>query len=163
MRYILVDRIVDLIPGKSARGTKSVSQAEEIFEHHFPGRPVMPGCLMLEALAQLSGLLLAATLEFRVLPMLLMVDKTKFRRVVQPGDLLALESEMLSLTDDAARFRASAWIAPGPYDGACERRTAVDTQLTLGTVPVEGDRSKALRAKFEMLRGLSVRDEGANA
>ena len=86
MRYVLLDRITSLEPPEFAAGVKCVSLSDDIFADHFPGHPVMPGALILEALAQLGGVLLEATLRQRgrsdLHALLTMVDKAKFKKLV---------------------------------------------------------------------------------
>ena len=94
---LLVDRVLEIEPGQRIVGLKNVSANEPFFAGHFPGRPVMPGVLIVEALAQCGGLLLMAGLdrpEEKVI-YFLAVDGVKFRRPVVPGDQLRLELELL--------------------------------------------------------------------
>jgi 3-hydroxyacyl-[acyl-carrier-protein] dehydratase len=154
MRYILVDRITDITLGESAKGLKNVSQTEDMFDQHFPGLPVMPGCMILEAFAQLSGLLVTATLEFRVMPMLLMVDRAKFRRVVQPGDQLIIETKLLSMTEGGARLRATATVAGPQTETRAPRRGVAEAVLTLALFPLVPERAATVRGKFDLLMGL---------
>ena len=88
MRFLLVDRILRLEHGKEAVVLKNVSNSEDFFADHFPGRPVMPGCLILESCDQAARLLLASNSDFRRLPRLELVANGKFRYFVQPGDSL---------------------------------------------------------------------------
>lgn len=96
--FLLVDRIVELEPGKRCVGIKSVTANEEFFQGHFPGQPVMPGVLILESMAQVAGLL---TLVSRNTPGALSyfaaIERARFRRPVQPGDQLVTEAELLVL------------------------------------------------------------------
>lgn len=112
MRYVLLDRITSLNPPESAAGVKCVSLADDIFVDHFPGHPVMPGALILEALAQLGGVLLEATLRQRgradLHALLTMVDKAKFKKLVRPGDRLELEALGTQASEDGGRVRGSA-------------------------------------------------------
>jgi 3-hydroxyacyl-[acyl-carrier-protein] dehydratase len=90
--FLLVDRVTELDPGKSARGIKNVTANEEFFNGHFPGRPMMPGVLSLEALAQLAGVMLLTVPAFAGrLALFAGVDKVRFRRPVVPGDRLEME------------------------------------------------------------------------
>jgi 3-hydroxyacyl-[acyl-carrier-protein] dehydratase len=107
MRFILIDRIDRLEPGKRAEGHKLISPDEEYFHDHFPGYPIVPGVLVLESLAQLGGRLVeASVLEAtgqRVLPMLAKVERARFLQPVRPGDRLDLAIDVLAITEDAAR------------------------------------------------------------
>ncbi len=96
--FLLVDRIVELEPGKRIVGLKNVSINEPFFQGHFPGRPIMPGVLIVESLAQVGGILaLLATPENMGNPSIYLMglDKVRFRQPVVPGDQLRLEVETL--------------------------------------------------------------------
>jgi 3-hydroxyacyl-[acyl-carrier-protein] dehydratase len=96
--FLLVDRVVHVEPGKRVRAYKNVSANEEFFNGHFPGLPVMPGVLQLEALAQAAAFLTASLQGFdasRQVAFLMSMDEVKFRRLVEPGDRLDLEVELL--------------------------------------------------------------------
>ncbi len=91
--FLLVDRVVELEPGKSLSAIKNVSINEPFFQGHFPDQPVMPGVLILEALAQATGLLAFAAMgdsHKTKLYMLVGIDKARFRGQVLPGDQLVL-------------------------------------------------------------------------
>ncbi len=91
--FLMVDRVVELEPGKRAVGLKNVSANEEFFAGHYPGQPIMPGVLIIEAMAQLGGILLSQELEHTgKVAVLLSLDRVKFRRPVMPGDQLVLEA-----------------------------------------------------------------------
>lgn len=97
--FLLVDRVVSVTPGKSIVGYKNVTVNEPFFNGHFPSKPVMPGVLMVEALAQLSGILIFKTMDKMPgedLYYLASVDNARFKRVVEPGDQLRLEIELIS-------------------------------------------------------------------
>jgi len=112
MRYFLLDRIVTLRPPESATAIKCVSLADDIFNDHFPGHPVMPGALLIEGMAQLGGVLVEATLRQRgqdhLHALLTMVDRAKFREMVRPGDRLELEAIGISAREEGAQVRALA-------------------------------------------------------
>lgn len=93
---LMVDRVVELDSGKRAVGIKCVSVNEPFFNGHYPGRPIMPGVLILEAMAQVGGLALAPEggAETKV-PLFAAVEKAKFRRLVVPGDQLRIVSEVV--------------------------------------------------------------------
>jgi UDP-3-O-[3-hydroxymyristoyl] N-acetylglucosamine deacetylase/3-hydroxyacyl-[acyl-carrier-protein] dehydratase len=91
--FLMVDRVIELEPGKHAVGVKNVTVNEEFFNGHYPGQPIMPGALIIEAMAQLGGLLLSRELEHTgKVAVLLSLDGVKFRRPVVPGDQLVLEA-----------------------------------------------------------------------
>lgn len=91
--FLMVDRVIQLEPGQHAIGIKNVTANEEFFSGHYPGQPIMPGVLIIEAMAQLGGLLLARELEHTgKVAVLLSLDRVKFRRPVIPGDQLILEA-----------------------------------------------------------------------
>jgi len=90
---LLVDRLVECVPGQSARGVKLVTVNESFFQGHFPDYPVMPGVLVLEALIQLSTLLAASSGE-PVPGTVTSLDRVRFKRQVTPGDALVLDTRM---------------------------------------------------------------------
>ncbi len=97
--FLLVDRVLELEEGKSIRAIKNVSSNEPFFNGHFPDEPIMPGVLIIEALAQATGLLGFRTMSpeppVNTLFLLVAVDKARFKRQVVPGDQLVLEAELL--------------------------------------------------------------------
>ena len=97
--FLLVDKVVELEPGKSIKAIKNVTVNEPFFNGHFPAKPIMPGVLIIEALAQATGLLGFRTMgeepQENVLYMLVSIDKAKFKQQVEPGDQLVLEAEIL--------------------------------------------------------------------
>jgi len=96
--FLFVDRVIELVGYQRAVGLKNVSFNEPHFQGHWPGQPIMPGVLQVEALAQLSGVLLLRRLQsVGKVAVLLAIDRIKFRRAVVPGDQLRLECETLSL------------------------------------------------------------------
>lgn len=107
MRFILIDKIDRLEPGRMAEGHKLIAHDEDYFRDHFPGYPLVPGVLVLESLAQLGGRLVEASVRDasgrRVLPMLAKFEHAKLVRQVRPGDRLDLAVEIVALGDDAAR------------------------------------------------------------
>jgi len=94
--FLLVDRIIDLIPQERVIGVKNVSMNEPFFQGHFPGRPIMPGVLIIEAMAQTGGILLlnAETDPGHKLVYFTGIDNVRFRKIVTPGDTLRFEVEM---------------------------------------------------------------------
>jgi 3-hydroxyacyl-[acyl-carrier-protein] dehydratase len=112
MRFFLIDRITDWQVGRSAEATKNVALSEDFFDDHFPRRPVMPGVLIVEGMAQLSGLLLEASLAERygrnAKAVLTVLERTKFRDVVRPGDTLRYQAEVRSVNEDGGKVRVRA-------------------------------------------------------
>jgi 3-hydroxyacyl-[acyl-carrier-protein] dehydratase len=96
--FSLVDRIIDFVPGERATGIKNVTYNEPHFQGHFPGRPIMPGVLIVEAMAQVGGIVLTQLPDIPVgLFMFAGIDKVRFRRPVVPGDQLVMTVELLSV------------------------------------------------------------------
>lgn len=94
--FLLVDRIDELEPGVRATGIKSVSFNEDFFRGHFPEEPVMPGVLMLEAMAQVGAVIVLSVAENKGKKVFFGgMDKVKFRRKVVPGDVLCMECEVI--------------------------------------------------------------------
>lgn len=97
--FALVDRIIQYVPGELAVGIKNVTFNEPHFQGHFPGRPIMPGVLIVEAMAQVGGVVLTQMPEFPEdgLFMFAGIDKVRFRRPVVPGDQLVMTLQLLSI------------------------------------------------------------------
>ena len=94
--FALVDRIIEYVPGKRAVGIKNVTFNEPHFQGHFPGRPMMPGVLIVEAMAQVGGIVLTQLPELEGgLFLFAGIDKVRFRRPVVPGDRLIMTVELL--------------------------------------------------------------------
>ncbi len=109
--FLLVDRIVELEPGVRAVGIKQVTVNEPHFTGHFPGRPIMPGVLMVEALAQTAGVAVLTLDEYRgKLGLFAGIDDCRFRRMVVPGDTLRLEVTVEKLRGMFGRLRGVATV-----------------------------------------------------
>ncbi len=118
--FLLVDRVVAVEPGKRVRAYKNVSANEEFFNGHFPGMPVMPGVLQIEALAQASAFLTASMEGFdpkKQVAFLMSIDEVKFRRLVEPGDRLDLEVELLQSRRGIVKVQGKSSV---DGDRACE-------------------------------------------
>lgn len=109
---LLVDRILDYEPKQWIRGYKNVSINEEIFQGHFPNRPVFPGVYILEAMAQTGGCLLMQDFEDRHRKVIYFmgIDGAKFRKPVLPGDQLVMEVKVVQLKGRVCRMRGEAFV-----------------------------------------------------
>lgn len=96
--FALVDRIIEYVPGKLAVGIKNVTFNEPHFQGHFPGRPMMPGVMIVEAMAQVGGIVLTQLPDVEGgLFVFAGIDKVRFRRPVVPGDQLVMTTELISV------------------------------------------------------------------
>jgi 3-hydroxymyristoyl/3-hydroxydecanoyl-(acyl carrier protein) dehydratase len=110
MRHFWLDRIVHLVPGVRATGVKAVALAEEQFDAHFPGNPVLPGIYLLEGLAQTAGVLIHQSIEGRRLAVLVSIERARFLAFARPGDQVRLEAQLESLEGTVARARGTALV-----------------------------------------------------
>jgi len=111
--FLLVDRIVEMEPGKRIVGIKNVTMNEPFFVGHFPNYPVMPGVLIIEAMAQTGGVLAlhGGAIGADKLVLFAAIEEAKFRRPVVPGDQLRLELEVLQRHTTFARMKGRALVA----------------------------------------------------
>lgn len=123
--FLLVDRVLEIDKGKSIKALKNVTINEPFFTGHFPHRPVMPGVLMLEALAQAAALLAFDALDTSPTDDMVYyfagIDGARFKRPVEPGDQLILEVELLRMKAGIFKFKTRAAVAG---------ETAVEAELT---------------------------------
>jgi UDP-3-O-[3-hydroxymyristoyl] N-acetylglucosamine deacetylase/3-hydroxyacyl-[acyl-carrier-protein] dehydratase len=109
--FLLVDKIISLEKGKKAVGIKNVTRNEEFFQGHFPARPVMPGVLMIEAMAQVGGIIMLAGDERKgKLAFFMSADKVKFRKTVEPGDQLRIEAEIVKIRSRTCAITAKTYV-----------------------------------------------------
>ncbi len=110
--FLLVDRVLDYEVGKTLTAVKNVTMNEPFFQGHFPEKPVMPGVLVIEALAQATGLLAFKTLEdepsSNFLYLLVSIDKARFKRQIEPGDQILLQVKLLRTVKGMWKFEAVA-------------------------------------------------------
>jgi 3-hydroxyacyl-[acyl-carrier-protein] dehydratase len=114
MRYFLLDRVTDIVPGESARGVKNVTLTDEVLHDHFPDYPILPGALLVEAMAQLAGFLLEVTHnkdgEPIVRALLVGINGAKFSRAAEPGDRIDITARCGRDLDAAAQIEAEAHV-----------------------------------------------------
>ncbi|BCS80589.1 3-hydroxyacyl-ACP dehydratase FabZ [Anaerocellum diazotrophicum] len=109
--FLLVDKIVEVEEGKRAKGIKNVTINEPFFQGHFPGNPVMPGVLIVEAMAQVGAVAMLLKEEFiGKTPFFAGIDKVRFKKVVKPGDVLVIETVLISLKGSIGKAKAAAYV-----------------------------------------------------
>lgn len=129
---MLVDRVTEMIPGERIAGYKNITYNEPFFQGHFPQVPIMPGVLQLEALAQLSGILLLHKPEDRgSLAFFMAIDRARFRKPVSPGDRLDLVGTVLNMKPRLLKVHGEAFVD--------------------GTLATEGDLLFQVRPRSEMI------------
>lgn len=129
---LLVDRMVNIVPGKSGVGLKNVTANEPHFDGHFPARPVMPGVLVVEAMAQAAAVIVIKTLDLidhDLLVYFMSIEEARFRQPVIPGDVLELHVEILRRRGKVWKFRA---------DGIVGDRLCAEATFTAMIVEPEG-------------------------
>ena len=108
--FLLVDRIIDLQPGKSITGIKNVTFNEPFFQGHFPGQPIMPGVLIIEAMAQVAGVMAFCSGVEGKSVYFMSIEKAKFRRPVVPGDQLKIDIKVLQQRGNVWKFSGDATV-----------------------------------------------------
>ena len=109
--FLLVDRILEMEPGKSALGVKNVTANEPFFQGHFPGHPIMPGVLIVEALAQVGACAILSLPENKgKLGVFTGMNNFKFRKQVIPGDVLTLKAELTAFRRGMGKAEVSAYV-----------------------------------------------------
>jgi len=107
--FLLIDKVIEIEGPRRAVGIKNVTFNEPFFQGHFPGRPIMPGVLQIEAMAQLAGVLLLRKLEnTNKLALILSIDKVKLRKPVVPGDQLVIEAEAVKVKTRTGQVNTTA-------------------------------------------------------
>jgi len=120
--FLLVDRIIEIQPGVKAVGIKNITINEEFFLGHFPGHPIMPGVLIIEAMAQVAGILAFRSGANVGKPVYFMsIEKAKFRKPVVPGDQLRLEINILQQRGNVWKFSGNAVV---------EEKVAAEAEFT---------------------------------
>jgi 3-hydroxyacyl-[acyl-carrier-protein] dehydratase len=127
--FLLVDRIIELEAGVKAVGIKNVTVNEPFFQGHFPGNPIMPGVLQVEALAQVGAVALLSQEEFKgKLAVFAGIDNLRFKKQVLPGDTLRLEVEIVSIRRSIGKGNAVAYVGD---------KIACKGEIMFGIVDVE--------------------------
>jgi len=111
--FLLIDRVIKVVPGDKIRALKNVTVNEPFFQGHFPGRPIMPGVLIIEAMAQAGGILayLTGSVEQRNRLIYFMgMDKVRFRKPVVPGDQIIIEAKIIKFRSKAAKMSGIATV-----------------------------------------------------
>lgn len=112
--FLLIDRVIALEPGKKIIALKNVTFNEPFFMGHFPERAVMPGVLILEAMAQTAGVLAKKSIHWvagqEYLHLLVGIDNARFKRMVVPGDQLRIEVELIKMKQDIFKFTGTAMV-----------------------------------------------------
>jgi 3-hydroxyacyl-[acyl-carrier-protein] dehydratase len=152
--FQLIDRIVDLSPADRTITAVAVVPTEStVFEGHFPGHPLMPGVLLVEAMAQASGWLVMATTNFERMPFLAKVKEAKLRKYIQPGTSLTIAAKVLHEGSGFAVTQAKIMT-----DG----KTACEAELTFSVVPFPNHdlsgRMKEVAARINFPMGLLQND-----
>ncbi|WP_207669276.1 3-hydroxyacyl-ACP dehydratase FabZ [Fonticella tunisiensis] len=107
--FLLVDRITEIEEGKRAVGIKNVTINEPFFQGHFPGNPIMPGVLIVEAMAQVGAVAILSMEEYKgKLAVFTGIDKLRFRKQVVPGDTLIMEAELVAIKRGIGKAKVSA-------------------------------------------------------
>ena len=121
--FLLVDRITECVPGKYSKGYKNLTMNETFFQGHFPGNPIMPGVLQIEAMAQCSAPILCTLPEYKgKLTLFAGVDNVRFKNIVRPGDRLDMLIEMTKVKGPIGKCHAT-----GSVDG----KIVVEADLTV--------------------------------
>src|ERR1700674_5172376 len=110
--FLLIDRVIELVRMKSIVALKNVTVTEPFFQGHFPGQPIMPGVLIVEAIAQAGGILLLTEVPSRdeTLVVFTGIEKARFRRLVVPGDQLRIEAVVKAWRITAGRLEGKAYV-----------------------------------------------------
>jgi 3-hydroxyacyl-[acyl-carrier-protein] dehydratase len=136
---LLIDKVIDIVPGERATGVKNVTINEPFFQGHFPSHPIMPGVLIIEAMAQTSAVLVVDTLndleEGRHLVYFMTIDEARFRKPVFPGDVLFIKVSKNRQRGNVWKFKGEAYVGDDKVAEAMYSAMLVDTKRD----PVPGE------------------------
>jgi len=104
LRYIFIDRIIKIKHNENIQAIKNVSMSEDVFNDHFIGRPIMPGALLIETMAQTGTALIEISKDIKVKALPIMVKEAKFRKEVRPGDQLIIDASIVSMDKATTRI-----------------------------------------------------------
>jgi 3-hydroxyacyl-[acyl-carrier-protein] dehydratase len=143
--FLLIDRVVEFEPKKRLVAIKNVTINEPFFQGHFPGYPIMPGVLVVEAMAQAGGMIMMAEMPDRHAKLVVFtgIERAKFRRPITPGDQLRIEVEVLAMRSRAGRIEGKAFV-----DG----KLTCEATLTCSVVPRQ-QKAAATEAPSEAVAG----------
>jgi len=132
---LLVDRILDFEPGKWIRGMKNISIGDPVFMGHFPQKPIFPGVLIIEAMAQTGGCLMLQDMDDRKNKLIyfMAIDKVKFRKPVIPGDQLIMNLEVISIKGRICKLRGVASV---------DNQKVAEAELMSTMIDIEGSDAK---------------------
>ena len=144
MRYFLLDKVRTLQPGQRAVGVKNISLTEQVLHDHFPDHPILPGALVVEAAAQLAGLLLESTFDdgstaFPLRAVLVQIKNAKFHATAGPGDQLVIEVRLDSLLAASGAVSATIMV---------EDRRIATARLLFSMQQIESERLHAQRRRL---------------
>lgn len=155
MRFVFVDRVVSAEPRRSIETLKNVSAAEDVFADHFPGYPVFPGALVIEAFAQASQLLIGMSHDFTAVGRLHGLSRVAFGRLVRPGDQLAIRCERRSV-EGAWVFDASATV-DGQRVAAATLEYTLEPALPQTETARQAERLRAFARELQRSPGEATR------
>lgn len=142
MRYIMIDRILEVQKNKNITAVKNITLSDDVFMDHFPGNPIYPGALILESLSQTGGALIEISGNFRHKAIVFMVENAKYRDYIRPGDQIVLKAEIVSEQENHIRVKAKALVG---------NSTKVSANLVFTLVDMADFSDKRLRFLSEIL------------
>ena len=154
MRFELVDRITAVTPGKSLQAVKALSLAEEYLQDHFPGKPVMPGVLMVEAMVQACAWMVRLETDFEPSVVVLREGRgIRYGQFVNPGDLLTVNVDLVKMGNGRAHFKARGSVdGRSVVSGRLELEYSSLAQQTPGGADIDEMLRGEMRRRYEVVR-----------